>query len=85
MSEISDIMKRVVDGSITQEEASKMIQEIVELEKKKKEITYKVSEKGAISFYGIRRMPITLYKEELIKIVNVYNTDDFQSFLNELN
>ena len=85
MSEISDIMKRVVDGSITQEEASKMIQEIVELEKKKKEITYKVSEKGAISFYGIRRMPITLYKEELIKIVNVYNTEDFQSFLNELN
>jgi hypothetical protein len=79
MSEISDIMKKVVEGSITQEEASKMIQELVD--KKKKEITYKKSEKGAISFYGIRRMPITLYKEELIKIVDVYNTEDFQEFL----
>ena len=79
MSEINDIMKKVVEGSITQEEASRMIQELVD--KKKKEITYKVSEKGAISFYGIRRMPITLYKEELIKIIDVYNTDDFQEFL----
>ena len=82
MSDINAIMKSVVEGSITQEEASKMIQELVD--KKKKEITYKISEKGAISFYGIRRMPITLYKDELTKIVDVFNTNDFQSFLNEI-
>ena len=34
-----------------------------------RKLTCKVSEKGAVSFYGIRRMPITLYIEELDKIL----------------
>ena len=34
-----------------------------------KAVTYKVSPKGAISFYGMRRMPITLYREELDQLI----------------
>lgn len=54
-------------------------------------VQYKVSAKGAISFYGLRRMPITLYKSELDKIMTcvarcdedgVYN-EVFQSFLDD--
>jgi hypothetical protein len=30
----------------------------------------KVSEKGAVSVYGIRRFPVTLYKEEWLKLLD---------------
>jgi hypothetical protein len=56
-------------------------QHLKELEQKA--VTYKVSTKGAISFYGIRRMPITLYKEELDLIMETINTDAFKEFLRE--
>lgn len=47
---------------------------------------YKISQKGAISFYGIRRFPITLYFDELKTIMNtcmksVDFSDDFVKFL----
>lgn len=53
-------------------------------------VTYKVSPKGCISFYGIRRMPISLYKQELEKVLNaVLDTTEvpygevFSAFLEE--
>lgn len=46
-----------------------------------KTVTYKVSTKGAISFYGIRGIPITLYKEELDRIMETIDTDEFKQFL----
>jgi hypothetical protein len=47
-----------------------MMAKIAELEaalaaKGKRKGTLKVSEKGAISIYGFRRMPITLYLQEM--------------------
>jgi len=33
-------------------------------------INLKVSEKGAVSVYGIRRVPVTLYKEEWLKLLD---------------
>jgi hypothetical protein len=38
-------------------------------EKKEKKIWYKVSPKGCVSIMGIRRMPITLYKDEINMIL----------------
>ena len=32
--------------------------------KKAKTLTYKVSEKGAVSVYGLQRFPVTLYAEQ---------------------
>ena len=38
--------------------------------KAKKEITYKVSSKGGVSVYGLQRFPVTLYKEQWLRILD---------------
>jgi len=39
--------------------------------KKNKALSWKVSEKGAISIYGFGRFPVTLYYEHLVKLAGV--------------
>ena len=34
-------------------------------------ITMKVSEKGALSIYGMGRFPVTLYKEQWLKLLDM--------------
>jgi hypothetical protein len=42
-------------------------------------IRMKVSEKGAVSIYGMGRFPVTLYKEQWLKLLNV--SDDIRAFI----
>ena len=42
-------------------------------------ITMKVSEKGGLSVYGMGRFPITLYKEQWLKLLDM--SDDIRAFL----
>lgn len=49
--------------------------------RKKKEIRLAVSQKGAASLYGIRRFPITFYKEEWGIILGM--SDEIEAFLAE--
>ncbi len=42
-------------------------------------ISMKVSEKGGLSLYGLGRFPVTLYKEQWIKLLNV--ADDIREFI----
>jgi hypothetical protein len=42
-------------------------------------ITMKVSEKGGLSVYGMGRFPITLYKEQWLKLLNM--SDDIRAFI----
>ncbi len=44
-----------------------------------KGITMKVSEKGGLSVYGMGRFPITLYKEQWIKLLDM--SDAIRSFI----
>lgn len=37
--------------------------------KKPRDIYFKVSQKGALSAYGLGRFPVTLYKEQWIKLL----------------
>jgi hypothetical protein len=39
----------------------------------------KVSEKGAVSVYGMGRFPVTLYKEQWLKLLNM--SDDIRAFI----
>ena len=39
----------------------------------------KVSEKGALSVYGMGRFPVTLYKEQWLKLLNI--ADDIRVFI----
>jgi hypothetical protein len=42
-------------------------------------IRMKVSEKGAVSIYGMGRFPVTLYKEQWLKLLNM--SDDIRAFI----
>ena len=46
-------------------------------------LTFKVSEKGAVSVYGMGRFPVTLYKEQWEKLFS--RADDLKKFLVENN
>lgn len=41
--------------------------------------TIKVSEKGAVSVYGLGRFPITLYKSQMIKLLDM--ADQIRDFI----
>jgi hypothetical protein len=42
-------------------------------------ITMKVSEKGGLSVYGMGRFPVTLYKEQWLKLLDL--SDDIRAFI----
>ncbi|MDE2329495.1 MAG: hypothetical protein KGK16_01720 [Bradyrhizobium sp.] len=44
-------------------------------------VRMKVSEKGALSVYGMGRFPVTLYKEQWLKLLNM--SDDIRAFITE--
>ena len=44
-------------------------------------LTMKVSEKGALSIYGMGRFPVTLYKEQWLKLLAI--TEEIKKFIKE--
>ena len=44
-------------------------------------VSFKVSEKGAVSVYGLGRFPVTLYKEQWTKLLA--KADDILTFIKE--
>ena len=44
-------------------------------------MTLKVSEKGAVSLYGMRRFPVTFYRQEWERILA--HADQIKAFINE--
>ena len=64
-----------------QAELERLRRENEEHKSKKKEIRLAVSQKGAASLYGIRRFPITFYKEEWGIILGM--SDEIEAFLAE--
>lgn len=42
-------------------------------------VSMKVSEKGAVSIYGMGRFPVTLYKEQWLKLLDM--SDDIRAFI----
>jgi hypothetical protein len=45
------------------------------------QLSLKVSEKGALSVYGLGRFPVTLYREQWEKLLGM--TDQIRSFMEE--
>ena len=83
----TDLLQKLQSGEMTLEDCQK---ELKQTQKSEGDVTYKVAAKsGCICFYGLRRMPISIYKEELEKIFNAvlnegydYN-ETFNAFLEE--
>ncbi len=44
-------------------------------------VSLKVSEKGGVSVYGLGRFPVTLYKEQWTRLLDM--ADDIRSFIRE--
>jgi hypothetical protein len=44
-------------------------------------VSLKVSEKGGVSVYGLGRFPVTLYKEQWVKLLDM--ADELRAFIAE--
>ena len=62
-------------------EIAKLRAENQDLKENKKSLRLQVSQKGAVSLYGIRRFPITFYKEEWKTMLGM--ADDIKIFREE--
>ena len=75
-----EILKKLSAGEITEDQADKMLEEE---ETKRHEFSLKVTPKGCIGIYGIRRMPISLYYDEFMKIKEKMVDGTFDAFFKE--
>ena len=65
-----------------EQELARLREENAKLKAKKNGHVYlKVSEKGAVSVYGLGRFPVTLYKEQMIKLLDEGN--NIREFITE--
>lgn len=69
------ILQDIAAGIITPEEGQKLLKETKE---ETSGISLKVGPKGGICIYGLRRMPISLYYNELVAIMDHMLTSDWK-------
>jgi len=76
-----ELLKKVAAGEIPVEQASKLLAETDQ--PKRGSLYCKVSQKGAMSLYGLQRMPVTLYVEQWERLLDF--TDEIRKFMTEHN
>ena len=74
-----EILAKLAAGELKVEEASKLLAEIEQ--PKRGSLYCKVSEKGAMSVYGLQRMPVTLYLEQWQRLLDF--ADEIRQFLKD--
>jgi hypothetical protein len=67
-------------GQLSKEE---LLKRLTELEAKRPTNGLKVSTKGAVSLYGVGRFPVTLYKSQWDKVIEMVQTGVIQKFMDE--
>ena len=77
--EKDEILAKLAAGEIGAEEASKLLDEAEQ--KKRSSLSCKVSQKGAVSVYGLQRMPVTLYLEQWERLLDF--SDEIRKFIKE--
>jgi hypothetical protein len=63
-----EILAKVAAGELNVDEASKMLAALPQPQRGT--LYCKVSEKGAVSVYGLQRMPVTLYMEQWQRLLD---------------
>ncbi len=71
MTDQTDEMKAELERLRAENEALKKT--------KQKGLSLKISEKGGLSVYGLGRFPVTLYKEQWLKLLTM--ADEIRSFI----
>jgi hypothetical protein len=74
-----EILAKVASGELQVEEARRLLQETQE--PRRGTLYCKVSEKGAVSVYGLQRMPVTLYFEQWQRLLDF--GEEIRSFMAE--
>ena len=74
-----EILAKIAAGEITVEEASKLLEKADQA--KRGSLYCKVSEKGAVSVYGLQRMPVTLYVEQWERLLGF--AEELRQFLKD--
>ena len=74
-----EILAKLAAGELTTQEASKLLDELERPQRGA--LDCKVSEKGAISVYGLQRMPVTLYVEQWQRLLDF--ADEIRAFSKE--
>jgi hypothetical protein len=73
------ILAQLAAGEISTQEASELLDKV---DRDKRGSLYcKVSQKGALSVYGLQRMPVTLYMEQWERLLDF--GDDIRQFIQE--
>lgn len=74
-----EILAKLAAGEIPVDEASKLLEKAEQA--RKASLYCKVSEKGAISVYGLQRMPVTLYVEQWQRLLDF--AEEIRKFMKE--
>jgi hypothetical protein len=74
-----EILAKLAAGELKVDEASKLLAEAEQ--PKRGQLYCKVSEKGAVSVYGLQRMPVTLYVEQWERLLDF--GEEVRTFLKE--
>ena len=74
-----EILAKLAKGEIPVEEASKMLEDLDQ--PRRGQLYCKVSQKGAVSLYGLQRMPVTLYVEQWERLLAI--SDEIKQFIQE--
>lgn len=73
-----EILAKLAAGEISLEEADRLI---AELESELPPLTCKVSPKGAVSVYGLQRMPVTLYADQWFRLLDF--AEEIRAFIEQ--
>ena len=76
---VREILEKVAKGEMSVGQASKDIKTSKNTAKPKT-LYCKKSDKGCICFYGLRKLPISLYPKELKSILDYIQTEEFHKF-----
>jgi hypothetical protein len=74
-----EILAKLAANEISPQDASRMLDEVAT--PKRGTLYCKVSPKGAVSVYGLQRMPVTLYVEQWERLLNF--ADEIRRFMQE--
>ena len=77
--ERDEILAQLAAGQITPEEASKLLDKAEQ--QRRGSLYCKVSQKGAISVYGLQRMPVTMYVEQWERLLDF--GDEIRKFVKD--
>lgn len=79
--ERKEILSKLRAGEITEEQADQLLNQAEQ--PRRGQLYCRVSAKGAVSVYGLQRMPVTLYLEQWERLLDF--SDELRKFIKEHN